>query len=589
MTGLRSHPSSLAQVVGGHAAELGDRVALTFLSDPAADTGRSLTYAQLDHDARRIASWLIERGARGERVLLLHPPGLEFAKGLIGCWYAGSVAVPSPLPGTRPQHLRRLTAIARDTRAAFVLTDAASRAEVEKWVADEGLDVRCVATDSDPLGDPDLPPLVVRPDELALLQYTSGSTSDPKGVMISHANLLRNAQAIGSTLGSDAGTRFGGWLPHYHDLGLMGMLLQPLFHGAGSVFMSPMSFLKRPHLWLEMLDRHDIHMSGGPNFGYDLCVRRVTDEQIDRVDLSRWRVAVNGAEPIRAESVAAFTRRLRPAGLRAETMFPCYGLAEATLIVCGDRPGRPPRSERVLVEDLEQGRFVVSATPTAATDQSGGSGGSGGPAARELVSSGVVTGLDVLIVDPDTAQPLPDGRVGEIWARAGNVGLGYWNREEATRQTFGAVTADGDAGYLRTGDLGAVHDGELFVTGRIKDVLIVHGRNLHPQDIEAESKSVHHAFATGEAAAFADGRHVVVVQEVRAGRLTPEELTLLARSVSQHLGQSHGIGGTRVLLVRPGGVERTTSGKVQRSAMCALYLAGGIVPLADSAQGVSAS
>ncbi|WP_316745469.1 fatty acyl-AMP ligase [Streptomyces sp. MK7] len=581
MTGLRTQPSSLAQLVRTHADTQGDRVALTFLTDPADNLRESLTYAQLDRDARRIGSWLTERGARGERVLLLHPPGLEFAKGLVGCAYAGAVAVPSPLPGTRPQHRRRVTSIARDSGAAFVLTDAASHAEVTQWAADEGLDVLCAATDSPALGDPRWRPRTLRPDELALLQYTSGSTSDPKGVMISHANLVHNAASIGKTLGSSADTRFGGWLPHYHDLGLMGMLLQPLFHGGSSVFMSPMSFLKRPHLWLDLIDRHGVQMSGGPNFAYELCARRLTEEQIGRLDLSRWLVAVNGAEPIRARSVAAFLRRLEPAGLRAETMFPCYGLAEATLIVCGDRPWRPPLTLSVPADDLEQGRFVPSAPPPAERP--------GPPAVREFVSSGVVTGLDVLIVDPDTAQPLPPGRIGEIWARAGNVGLGYWGREDESRAAFRATTAGGETGYLRTGDLGAVHDGELFVTGRIKDLLIVHGRNLHPQDIEADSKSVHPALAEGAAAAFGDDQRVVVVQEARAGRLGPRELDEIARAVSQHLGRQYGIGGTRVLLVRPGGVQRTTSGKVQRSAMRELYLADEIAAVGDTARAVSTS
>ncbi|MFI0241439.1 fatty acyl-AMP ligase [Streptomyces sp. NPDC016845] len=581
MTGLRTEPSSLAQIVGAHADALGDRVALTFLSDPSENLGESLTYAQLDHDARRIGSWLTERGARGERVLLLHPPGLEFAKGLVACAYAGAVAVPSPLPGTRPQHRRRVTSIARDTGAAFVLTDAASRAEVAKWAADEGLDVHCAATDSEELGDPGRRLRSPRPDDLALLQYTSGSTSDPKGVMISHANLVHNAESIGRALGSTSETRFGGWLPHYHDLGLMGMLLQPLFHGGSSVFMSPMSFLKRPHLWLDMIDRHGIQMSGGPDFAYELCARRLTDEQISRIDLSRWLVAVNGAEPVTARSVATFHRRLQPAGLRAETMFPCYGLAEATLIVCGDRPWRPPLTLDVLAADLEQGRFV----PSASSPQTH----PGAPAVRAFVSSGVVTGLDVTIVDPDTAQPLPPGRVGEIWVRAGNVGLGYWGREDESRATFRATTAAGETGYLRTGDLGAVHDGELFVTGRIKDLLIVHGRNLHPQDIESDSKSVHPALAGGTAAAFGDDQRVVVVQEVRAGRLGPGELDEIARAVSQHLGRQYGVGGTRVLLVRPGVVRRTTSGKVQRSAMRELYLADEIAAVGDTARAVSTS
>lgn len=583
--------STITEIVVGHAEREPDRQAFVFLPDPGKPWGKPLTYGALDRDSRSIASWLADH--RAERVLLLYPPGLDFVRGLLGCLYAGAVAVPSSLPEGHRPNMRRVARIVRDAELSVILTDSASQPGIAEWLDREGLThIRAVATDVDGLGDPGRQPAAGDPDALALLQYTSGSTSEPKGVMISHQNLVHNASAIGKALGSSRHTRFGGWLPHYHDLGLMGMLLQPLYHGGTCVFMSPMSFLKRPHLWLETIDKHDLHMSGGPNFAYELCTRRLTDQQIAGLDLSRWRVAVNGAEPVRAATLREFARRLAPAGFRERTLFPCYGMAEATLLVCGDRPDRAPVIHRVRVAGLERGELVPAED---ATD-----------GIRELVSSGRVADLDVRVIDPVTSKSVVDGRVGEIWLRGGSVAVGYWRQEDATRRTFQAVVNDeasgenggeGDAGggYLRTGDLGVIQDGELYVTGRIKDVLVVQGRNLYPQDIEGEVRSVHPAFAGGMAAAFGvpdpatDGDQVVVVHEIRSGGLGSEDLREIAGAVTRRLGRELGIGGARVLLTKPGTVRRTTSGKVQRSLMRELYLAGQLEPLNTSGvEGASA-
>ncbi|GAA3824570.1 fatty acyl-AMP ligase [Streptomyces coacervatus] len=555
---------TLPVLVASHARTAGSRIALTFLPDPRDEEARAdLTYAELDRAARRIGERLCALGAAGRPVLLLHGPGLEFAKSLLGCLYAGAVAVPAPMPGRQRRDQQRLAGIVHDCGTSLVVTDASGQAEVRQWIAAEGLSLGCEVTDSVPAGDPDWSPRPVAADDLALLQYTSGSTSDPKGVMVSHDHLVHNARDIAATLGSDAGTRFGGWLPHYHDLGLMGMLLQPLFHGGSSVFMAPVSFVKRPLSWLEMIDRHDIHFSGSPDFGYALCVSRLTDAQISGLDLSRWRVAVNGAEPVRARTIADFTRRLAPAGLRPETMLPCYGMAEATLIVTGDRPDRVPVTVPVLTDALQRGELV----PAPHDEERCG--------VRELVGSGPVGGRDLLVVDPAAGTALPDGRTGEIWVRARNVAGGYWARPEATAGTFGATTADGRSGYLRTGDIGVVHEGELFVTGRLKDVLVVKGRNLNPQEIEDVTGAVHPALTRGAAAAFCDeDERVVVVQEIRPHGLGPGELADIADRAALGLAREFGIGGARILLARPGTVLRTTSGKIRRSAMRDLHAAG---------------
>ncbi|AVH55791.1 MULTISPECIES: fatty acyl-AMP ligase [Streptomyces] len=567
---------TLPALVASHAGAAGSRIALTFLADPRDEEARAdLTYAGLDRAARRIGARLSALGAAGRPVLVLHGPGLAFAQSLLGCLYAGAVAVPAPMPGRQRRDRQRLAGIVRDCGARLVVTDASGEAEVRQWLAEAELTIPCEVADAAPAGDPDWSPLRVGADDLALLQYTSGSTSDPKGVMVSHGNLIHNARDIAATLGSDAGTRFGGWLPHYHDLGLMGMLLQPLFHGGSSVFMAPVSFVKRPLSWLQMIDRHDIHLSGSPDFGYALCLNRLTDGQVAGLDLSRWRVAVNGAEPVRSRTIAEFTRRLAPAGLRPQVMLPCYGMAEATLIVTGDRPDRAPVTVPVLTDALQQGEFVPAPhsefVPAPRDDRPDGAR----RGVRELVSSGPVAGRDVAVVDPADGTVLPEGRTGEIWVRARSVAGGYWERPEATARTFHATTADGRTGYLRTGDVGVVQDGELFVIGRLKDVLIVQGRNLSPQEIEDETGAVHPALTRGAAAAFCDeDERVVVVQEIRPHGLGPGELAGIRERATLCLAREFGIGGARVLLARPGTVLRTTSGKIRRSAMKELYASG---------------
>jgi acyl-CoA synthetase (AMP-forming)/AMP-acid ligase II len=357
----------------------------------------------------------------------------------------------------------------------------------------------------------------------------------------------------------------GGWLPYHHDMGLVGHLLHPLWLGATGVLMPPSTFVRRPVRWLQMISEYGITTGGGPNFGYDLCVRRIKDEQLEGLDLSRWETAVNGAEPVRAETLDAFADRFAPVGMRRDALYPCYGLAESTLLVTGGERGTPPATQVVDASALEN-HSIEPARDGAPT--------------RTLVSSGRARDYDVRVVDPLTHEVLPDGRVGEIWIRGASVARGYWNRPGESEHAFHNATSDGEMGFLRTGDLGTLDGGELYVTGRIKDLIIVSGRSLYPQDVERTVKQISSLFGSGTAFAVESGREqVVVVQEVRKSHDRDLDLPALTAAVQRQVTREFEIPARNVVLVRPGTVRRTTSGKLQRDAMRRMFLGGSLRPL----------
>ncbi len=555
--------------------------AFVYLPDGTGGSGpEHLTYARLDDEARRTAAWLQEHGASGRQVLLLYPTGTAFIKAFTGCLYAGSVAVPAPLPTEQGQHFSRVSGILRDSEARAVLTDSANAPAISEWLAAEGMtDVLCLATDSGDFADPAAyREPGIDPESLAFLQYTSGSTSDPKGVMVSHRNLLANEETIHRVVRSHSDSTIGGWLPFYHDMGLIGHILHPLYMGARGVLMSPVSFLKRPHRWLEMIGEYGVEIGGGPNFAYELCLRRVSDEQLAGLDLSRWESAVNGAEPIRAETVRAFTERFAAAGFRPETFFPCYGMAETTLLVSGAPRGTRPVLRDVDAAGLEGGEVA----PVQA-----------GEASRTLVSSGACDHFELRIVDPETRRERPAGSVGEIWLKGESVATGYWKNPGTNKEIFDAAIEGGaprggpdgggqdGGGWLRTGDLGAVDGGELFVTGRLKELIIFSGRNLYPQDVERVAQTGEKALNAGSGAVFSvesDREHLVVVQEVRPSALT-EDLPTVAGGIQRRVSREFNVPAGNVVLVRPGTVRKTTSGKIQRTLMRKLFLEGALTPL----------
>ncbi|NKZ09104.1 fatty acyl-AMP ligase [Actinomadura latina] len=593
----------------------GDDRSFTFISE---EPGRKykenvLGFAELDRKARALACRLEARGLRDRAVLLLYPEGLEFITAFVACLYARVIAVPAPLPDLDAGRFGRTRRIIEDADIALILTDTAHRATLDAWLRAAGLRnrVHCLDTQATKDADPgDWTPPEFGPDTLAFLQYTSGSTSDPKGVMVCHGNLLCNGEEIKRRIEGSPDTVGVGWVPHYHDMGLVGQFLQPLYLGCRYVFTSPITFIKRPALWLELITRYRGTITVAPNFGYELALRRVTDSQLDGLDLSSLTVAKNGAEPVRAATLEALAERFRPVGFRPEMWMPCYGMAETTLLITGAPMGGGPVVRDFDADALTRDTAVPRTGPNGTGPNGTGPNGTGpngrGPGAtRRLVSSGRPVSLDVRIVDPETRAERPQGRVGEIWVRGGSVARGYWGSPEESRSTFSARTAADEGPYLRTGDLGFIAEGELFVTGRIKDLIIVNGRNIHAHDIEEAARAAHPAALIG--AAFAidgaidadvgddagrglDGgrEHVVIVQEISTRAAAGTPLDDLASLIKARVARAFELPAVSVVLAARGTVRRTTSGKMQRRLTRAAFLSGEITALADDLEpGVS--
>ena len=554
------------------------RPAFTFLVDGEGEA-LHLSYGELDRRARAVASRLQALGMAGSRVVLLFPPGLDYAAGFLGCLYAGAVAVPA-YPPTGSRGLPRLQAILRDCEPGGILTVAGIQAAVERQLARSGeaRDLPFVVTGGISESEADLwrEPEIGAGD-LAFLQYTSGSTSTPKGVMVSHGNLVANERMIQEAFATEESSVIVSWLPLYHDMGLIGGLLHPLWLGARCVLLSPIHFLQRPARWLQAISRYGASVSGGPNFAYDLCSRKVAPEEAEVLDLSSWRVAFNGAEPVRAEVLERFAATFALQGFRSSSFFPCYGLAEATLLVSG---GRSEAEVPVLAVDAEA---LARERVAPATE------GPGEARNRRLVScGGVPSGLEVLVVDPASATECGREGVGEIWVAGPSVAHGYWRRDSA--EIFGARLADGRGPFLRTGDLGVLADGHLFLTGRIKDLILVRGRNLYPQDVEWTAERSHPGARPGCGAAFsvdeAGEERLVVVQEV-----SPREADLdaVAAAIRQAVAQEHEVQVSSLVLIKPGGMPKTTSGKIQRRACRDLFLRGELPALREWREGDVAS
>jgi acyl-CoA synthetase (AMP-forming)/AMP-acid ligase II/acyl carrier protein len=551
-----------------------NRLAFTFLSDGEQE-GARVSYGELDRQARAIAAWLCEHGSAGERVLLLYPPGLDYIAAFFGCLYAGMVAVPA-LPPRPNRPMPRLEGMVVDAGVRLALASSDILANIERRFTHAPYlrDLHWLDIDHLPTGIEDAwqEPAICS-DSLAFLQYTSGSTAAPRGVMLSHANLLHNLALINRCFEAGPDCRCVFWLPPYHDMGMIGGILQPLYAGAAdTVLMPPAAFLQRPLRWLEAISRTQATVSGAPNFAYDLCASRATREQIAALDLSTWKLAFTGAEPIRPETLDRFAEVFAPCGFRKEAFYPCYGLAEATLLVTGSNVSTAPVRVTVDAAALAQNdvRQVADEVP-----------------GRELVSSGrSPVQQDVRIVDPETLRICPPSRVGEIWVKGPSVADGYWRRPEETARTFQATLADdeSDGPYLRTGDLGFLLDRELFVTGRAKDLIILQGKNHYPQDIERTVEESHPAVAQGSSAAFAieaAGRErLVVVAEVeREHRNKNLDSTLTA--VRQAVATHHDVAVWSVVLIRPMSIPKTSSGKIQRHACREQFLADSLEVVAE--------
>lgn len=567
-----------------HARTMPHQVAYSFLREDGAT--EVLTYGTLAERATRLAAHLLQQAEPGARMLLLYPAGLEFVSAYFGCLLAGMIAVPSTLPHkTRPS--RRLQALLVDADPALVLTRADNVAPVRAGLAlVDGGQRTVVATDTlagttglDPAALPTRLP-VITPAMTAFLQYTSGSTALPKGVEVTHGNLAANAAAIRTGFGFEPASVMVSWLPLFHDMGLIGSIVAPMYTGFHAVLMAPAAFLKNPAMWLDAVTRYRGTCAGAPNFGWDYCVKKIAPEVRARFDLASLTVAYNGSEPVRATTLRAFVDAFARSGMRATAFFPCYGMAETTLFVSGGPLDRAPRV-RIVSKSLLEGNQVRDAAP-------------GSIDAREVVSSGVVAPSNqVVIVDPESLRPTGRGRVGEVWVAGPSVARGYWQRPLETAAAFEHYLTNGTGPFLRTGDLGFMQDGELFITGRLKDLVIVNGRNVYPQDVEEVIEGAIDFIAPNMCAAFSvdiDGQErLAIVAEANRSLARAAQnhdgtgsaidavlvrTELAARNICTLIAQQFDVPVASLVFVKPGTFPRTTSGKVQRARCKELALAG---------------
>jgi acyl-CoA synthetase (AMP-forming)/AMP-acid ligase II len=572
--------TSMVNLLRTRADTHGDRLAFSFLQDGEEEVAR-LDYETLDQEARRIAAILQERGlgAQGERVLLYFPAGPDFLTAFLGCLYAGVVAVPTspPLPH---RSAARLHSVIRDTRAAAVLTHSSMlpglRAHLDSLELAGSLS--CIAVDSLPdIDSEQWRPFVSDEETLAFLQYTSGSTSTPKGVMVTHGNLLHNTLMIQTAFEQTSDSVIVSWLPLFHDMGLIGQALNALTLGSHCVLMAPDAFLMKPVRWLRAISRFGAHTSGGPNFGFELCVRKVRAEQAEGLDLGGWHLAFNGSERVRPHTMERFYDRFSPLGFQAKAMFPCYGLAECTLYASGGVRQTLAKRQSFDAVALEAGRAEVNRESC--------------PRSIELVSCGAATlGQEIRVIHSETHAPLEEGVVGEVWLAGPSCAAGYWNRPQETQSLFKAKTADGEGPYLRTGDLGFLLDEELYLTGRLKDLIIITGRNHHPEDIEHTVESSHPAIRPGCVAAFSceeegEERLCLALEVTRELEQVPrapgqadgadaQGWAPVEKAIRKAVAIGHDLKVHSISVLEAGTLPKTSSGKVQRQACRQAVLEG---------------
>mgnify|MGYP001092926418 FL=1 len=576
---LAAQDIDMDAILRRRAAATPDEVALRFLKN-GEDEIAELTYRQLDLRAASLSRQLQQQLAPGARVLLVLEPGLNYVTALFAIFKAGATAVPSfPPVGTRA--VSRFASICNDCNAQLVIAEGSLQASVDRLNASlsaEGNVPEWLFVGSDFFETQDTQQIPAQADDAArsgaqfpaLLQYTSGSTGNPKGVILSAANLISNSRVLDIRLGSAEKHIGFTWLPPYHDMGLMGALLLSIYSGFTLVVMTPAHFVQRPLRWLKGLSTHQVTTSVAPNFALDLCVDTITDEEIAELDLSRLKMLFCGAEPVRQATLDRFTEKFKAAGFSSAAFVPCYGLAEATLFISGksDRDATP----RTLL--LDQESLAGGLARPASADA---------PAAAVISCGTVASGHVMAVVDPDTRQQLPPGAVGELWFKGASVAQGYLNQAEASAEVFNAFIAGDpqDGPYLRTGDLGFVLDEELYITGRIKDVIIFAGRNLYPQDIEAAAQASHPAIRTNGVAAFSvtrdDAEQLVVVAEIlRSAKLSGEDLENVEDAIAAAITRSHGLAPHTVHLAPVSTIPLTTSGKVRRSACRDAFNAGAL-------------
>ncbi len=550
--------STLVNLLRDRVQEAGDRIAYRFLKDGEIEAG-SLTYQQLDRQARAIAVYLTSLNLLGSRAVIIYPydQGLEFISTFFGCLYAGVVAVTCHPPLSRHAYHDIQARLAASQASAIITDSSLLRSLRTHLILPEQtfhwIDSTVIPDDlANDWSEPN-----INSDSLAFLQYTSGSTGTPKGVMITHESILYNQQMLKLAFGHSDHSIGVGWLPLFHDMGLIGKVIQALYVGRPSIFMSPVAFIQKPIRWLQAISHYQATTSGGPNFAYDLLCRHVTPQQREKLDLSSWEVAFSGAEPIRVETIERFCQLFSPCGFRCEAFYSCYGMAEATLLITGGSKEKPPVIEYVSEIDLEKHRVV-----TAKTQKTG---------FYPMVGCGQAW-LDekIAIVDPQTLTRCLPNQVGEIWVAGSGLGKGYWNDPQRTDETFRALIKNtGEGPFLRTGDLGFWQAGELFVTGRLHDVIVFWGINHYPQLIEQTVESCHQALRRNGTAAFsveiAKETRLIIAQEVERSYRHSLDIDEIVETVRWKVFEKHLVDVYAIILLKPGSLPKTSSGKIQRS------------------------
>ncbi len=565
-SGIQEHPDwlTLVDVLQWRAQYQPNHLAFQFLVDGEGEI-ETITYQELDQEARAIAAQLQQMHLAGERVLMFYPSGLPFVTALMGCLYAGVIAVPAYPPNDN-RFLARIQSMTQSANARAILTTNEVHNRLTQRFTETSVvhQLTTVITDTIPqqmAGK--FRPETIAPESVAFLQYTSGSTAQPKGVIVTHGNIMANQIMIQRAFENHDQMIVGGWLPLFHDMGLTAILFQPLYLGVPSIFMSPVDFIRKPIRWLQAISRYKITTTGGPNFAYELCLTHTSEAERQGLDLSHWEVAFNGAEPVRQHTLQRFLQTFAPYGLRRAALFPCYGMAETTLLVSGQRDALTC----LYVDGLRLQQNQVRVLDEAA------------PGSKPLVACGRTDWLDqeVLIVNPETHEVCPEDTVGEIWIAGSHVAKGYWNNPEATRETFAAYTANPRRGpFLRSGDLGFVYDGQLYVAGRRKDLIIIRGRNYYPQDIEQVVEQVQPAIFPSSVAAFsvdvADEEKLVVVAEVDRAYVPGLNAELLARPIVRAVSQKFELALHEIVFLQPTTLPKTSSGKLKRGLTRQKYL-----------------
>jgi len=563
-------PASLVDILRWRARNDPDRLAYRFLRDGESDEV-VLTYAALDHRARAIGALLQSLTKVGDRALLLFPPGLDFITAYFGCLYAGVLAIPTypPHPAQPERNLSNLLRIAADAKPSLALLPSLLFDAIiaKNSVREEFGNLKLLATDRDDIDvwSTQWRQTKIETNDLAFLQYTSGSTTTPKGVMVSHGNLLHNLNLMEKSFGVTPEEHSVIWLPPFHDMGLIGGLLQPVYSGMPVTLIPHLMFLQRPFRWLQAISRCQATISGGPNFAFDLCVRKIKPEQRELLDLRNWQVAFVGAEPVYHKTLEQFADYFAPCGFRKEAFLPCYGLAESTLMVVGVPKFKSPVMKPLLNAGLQRNEVSISNDLTNDT--------------RTMVGCGTTIFSDqqIRIVNAETHMPCLPGEIGEIWVSSPSVAQGYWEKPAESEYTFGARLADSNEGpFLRTGDLGFLDQGELFITGRLKNLIISEGRNHYSHDIERTVESAHPFIRQTGCAVFSifnEGREeIIVVAEIehRLDMKAEEVKKAIREAISMH----HGLHVHDIKLTKPGGIPKTTSGKIRHFLCREYYLAG---------------